>query len=110
MRIDFDPDDDPGATYAGSAIDLPWLVVGLCAAAVMAICAAAERVVRTGHRIALRVRAAAGSRLIDLGARVVPDPPGHDDDQEREQRVVAVLARARAGARRNGKAKGSVTT
>ncbi len=110
MELDFDPDDDVAApAYTGSAIDLPWLIVGVCAAIVMAICGAAERVVRTGHRIALRVRAAAGSRLIDLGARVVPDPPGHDDDQEREQRVVAVLARARAGARRNGKARISST-
>lgn len=110
MRIDLDPDDDPGAAYAGSAIDLPWLIVGLCAAVVMAICAAAERVVRAGRRAARRIRCAAGSRLIDIGARVVPDPPEREADDDRADRVVRALARARAGARRNGKAKGGVPT
>ncbi len=110
MHIDLDPDDDPGAAYAGSAIDLPWLIVGLCAAVVMAICAAAERGVRAGRRIARHARVASGSRLIDLGARVMPDPPATDADDDRARRVVGALARARVAGRRNGKAKGGVPT
>lgn len=47
-----------------------------------------------------RLRAVLGGWLIDIGARVVPDQPEREADDDRADRVVRALARARAGARR----------
>lgn len=73
--FDFDPDDDTTTCDHGSAIDLPWFVVGVCAAIVMAICGAAECAIRAARRMTDRWRAAAGTRLIDAGVRIAPLPP-----------------------------------
>ena len=100
--FDFDPDDDTTTCDHGSAIDLPWFVVGVCAAIVMAICGAAECAIRAARRMTDRWRAAAGTRLIDAGVRIAPLPPRRDARPD----AGAALARARAAGRRNGKAKG----
>lgn len=104
--IDFDPDADaPTGAVAASGIDLPWLIVGLCAAAVIAICAAAERVVRAGRRLAWRTRAAAGTRLIDAGVWIAPAPP-----VRHRAEIARLLERAVAIGKRRASGHGQVAS